>query len=316
MQPAVRRELTRRFADQHGVIGRPELRALGIDYHTERRRLLSGEWATAGKRVIRLSAAPVTPEQCLVAACIEAGKGAVASHQSAAWLWDLIDAPERHAVTLPRHVQGHVGWAEVHRPKDRPDRVIFRRGIPCTDSTRTLIDLAAVLAGDALDAALDKALASKVVTVSSLKQELERLGRPGRPGIRALRESLRQRGFVGAPNPSVLESRALRLLHQCGVRPLATEVRLGTRGRYRIDILVAPRIVVEVDGFAYHHTPEQKRHDEHRRNQLLLDGYLVLVYTWRDVTHDGQRVISEIRMALASARFGVKSGHGPVARAR
>lgn len=304
MQPGVGRELGRRFAAQHGVLARAELRALGVDFHNERRRLQSGDWARAGKRVVRLAAAPVTPQQRLMAACLEAGKGAVASHQSAAWLWGLIDAPARHAVTVPRGVRQTVAWADVHRPKDPPDAVLSRSGIPCTGVPRTLVDLAGVFTAGALDGALDRALASKLVTVPRLVSELERLARPGRPGIGPLRAALRRRGYVGAENPSVLESRTLRLLHVAGLRPLATEVRVGESGRYRIDILVAPRLVVEVDGFAYHHSPEQKSHDERRRNRLRLDGFFVLVYGWRDVTQDGQRVIAEIRAAIGDLSSG------------
>ena len=294
----------RRFAAQHGVVARVELRALGVDFHTERRRLKSGEWARAGKRVVRLSAAPVTPEQRLMAACLEAGKGSVASHQSAAWLWGLIGAPARHAITVPRGARQTVGWAEVHRPKDAPQGVISRSGIPCTTVQRTLVDLAGVLTSGGFDVALDRALASKLVTVPALMSELECLARPGRCGVGPLRAALRRRGYVGAPNPSVLESRTLRLLKMSGLRPLATEVRVGDGGRYRIDILVAPRLVVEVDGFAYHHSPEQKSQDERRRNRLRLEGFFVLVYGWRDVTQDGQRVTAEIRAAITDLSSG------------
>lgn len=300
-----RQELARRFAEQHGLVGRSELRALGIGFHVEQRRLRSGEWALLGTRVIRLVAAPVTHEQRLLAACIEAGAGAVASHQSAAWLWGLIGPPGRHAVTVPRSVKPRIGWAEVHRPKDPPERIELRSGIRCTSVTRTIVDLAGVLMSGALDEAVDRALASKLVTVPALTAELNRLARPGRTGVRPLRDLLSRRGYVGAPNPSVLESRGLRLLHLGGIRPLATEVRLGVGGQYRVDVLVAPRVIVEFDGFAYHHSSKQKEQDERRRNRLRLDGFFLLVYTWRDVLHDGRRVIAEIRSALADVNGGV-----------
>ncbi|MHB1931258.1 MAG: PDDEXK family nuclease, partial [Acidimicrobiales bacterium] len=61
-------------------------------------------------------------------------------------------------------------------------------------------------------------------------------------------------------------------------------------------------LFVEVDGYAYHHSPEQKANDERRRNRLRLDGNIVLVYTWRDVVGDGARVLNEIRRALATQR--------------
>ena len=43
---------------------------------------------------------------------------------------------------------------------------------------------------------------------------------------------------------------------------------------------------VEVDGYAYHWSPEQKRYDDARRNKLWLRGFTVLVYDWQ---RSGQR---------------------------
>jgi hypothetical protein len=38
-----------------------------------------------------------------------------------------------------------------------------------------------------------------------------------------------------------------------------------------------------------------------RRNRLFLSGTQVLVYTWRDITHDGHRVLAEVAHAMARA---------------
>jgi very-short-patch-repair endonuclease len=187
----------------------------------------------------------------------------------------------------------------VHRPVDYPQHVIIRRAIPCTNPLRTLVDLAAVCSADGLDDAIDRALAKRLLGVEAIEAEVRRLGRPGRSGVGHIRGALRRRGFTGAPHPSVLESRALRLLRQFGVEPLATEVRMGPEGRYRVDVLLAPNVVMEVDGFAYHWDPEQVAEDKRRRAQLRLKGMVVLEYTWRDIVYDRYRVIREVRQALA-----------------
>ena len=98
-----------------------------------------------------------------------------------------------------------------------------------------------------------------------------------------------------------MESKLLRLLKQHGIRPLGVEVRVWNEGRYRVDVAVSEDVLVETDGYAYHHTPEQKTEDERRRNRIRLTGKFVLVYTWRDVIHDGARVIAEIREAERQA---------------
>jgi very-short-patch-repair endonuclease len=56
--------------------------------------------------------------------------------------------------------------------------------------------------------------------------------------------------------------------------------------------------VIEVDGFAYHWSPEAKAYDEARRNRLRLGGSFLLVYSWRDICFDGRRVAQEALVAL------------------
>lgn len=299
MKDSDMRELLRRLSSQHGVIGRDEVRLLGIDSRMEQRRIASGEWERIGRHVIRSLAAPATGEQSLMAACIEAGPEAVASHQSAAWLWDLAPAPTRHSVTVPRARCIKVAWADVHRMGVGVVSPVHRRGVPATDPARTLVDFASVADQQVLDFAVDRALARRVVTVEGILAEIECESRSGRRGIRSLRESLRRRGLIGAPHPSVLESMLLRLLQRHGIVPIAVEVHIDAEGHYRVDAAVSDDVLVEVDGYAYHHSPEQKTEDERRRNRIRLSGRFLLVYTWRDVVHDGPRVVEEVRQALA-----------------
>lgn len=292
------RELRSRFAAQHGVIARAELRALGVDSRTERRRVVSGEWERMGNRVVRLAGAPRTPHQWLMAGCLEAGRSALASHDSAAWLWGLDRVPERHSLTVGRDITADVGWARVHRSRDWPVPGSLRFGIPCTNPLRTLIDLAALSSADTLDSALDRALATGLLTIQGVEAEICRLSRPGRRGVGTMRRALQRRGFVGAPHPSVLESKLIRLLRQHRIEPIAVEVRVGPDDRYRVDAALTADLLLEVDGYSHHHSPEQKTEDERRRNRIRLTGKFLLVYTWRDVIHDGGRVVAEICDAL------------------
>jgi very-short-patch-repair endonuclease len=70
---------------------------------------------------------------------------------------------------------------------------------------------------------------------------------------------------------------------------------------YRLDIQLGGGLFVELDGYAYHWSPEQKRYDDARRNKLRLLGYDILVYDWETVTKDGNRMAREIRAALANS---------------
>jgi very-short-patch-repair endonuclease len=295
------------------LVTQRDLRLLGVTAAEERRYRATGEWEVAAPGVYRLAGSPRTPHQDLLAACLACGLTEVASHQSAAWMWGLLDrCPDRHAVTVARTGRTRLPRVDLHRPVDYPAHVVSVANIPCTNPQRTLVDLASVCRSGTLDDAIDRALAKKLLTVEGIQAELGRLARQGRRGVAALRDNLNRRGFIGAPHPSVLESRTLRLLRQHQIAPLACEVKMGPDGRYRIDVLLALRVVMEVDGFAYHSDPEQVAEDKRRRTRLRLDGYIVLDYTWRDIVYDWRRVIRESLEAVALA----PDGTGAAAAAR
>jgi hypothetical protein len=176
-----------------------------------------------------------------------------------------------------------------------------RRGIPTTNPVVTLVDLAGGPEPFLLHEAVDSALAVRLVTVEGLLNAAARLARRGRRGPKQLVKHLEQRGFAGAPAPSVLESRALRLLAANRITVESCEVLVeGTR--YRLDIQLEGGLVVELDGYAYHWSPDQKRYDDARRNKLRVLGYEILVYDWQSVTRKQREMVGEIRAALALRR--------------
>jgi hypothetical protein len=252
--------------------------------------------------VVRLTGSPPSPEQDLMIALLEVAPSAFASHQSAAWLWDLIPVPDRHAVTVGPAVEWRPGRFDVHRRRGQAPAISFRRGIPTTNALRSIVDLAGVAAPSVVDDAVDRAVARRLVSVAGLRAELDRMSQRGRRGVGQLRWSLYRRGLREGPHPSVLEARFHRLLRSGGIAPVRVEVVAGTEGRYRIDALLDVGVAAEVDGHAYHSTPEQKAYDERRRNEIRMGGVFLLVYDWRAITHDGRRVLAECHQALA--RYG------------
>ena len=73
------------------------------------------------------------------------------------------------------------------------------------------------------------------------------------------------------------------------------EFNTSPDGEYRLDFAFPViKLAIEVDGYVWHFTPEHLQRDHARRNQLQRDGWVVLVYTWRDITADPARVVREI----------------------
>lgn len=307
------RQISARFRRQYGVAGRRELRALGVTAKYEHSRVQRGEWERPSPRVLRLAGSPRSPEQDLMVALIETGPAAVASHQSAAWLWGITPPPERHAVTVDLGTRWRAGPFDVHRLQGEPPSPSVRRNIPTTHPLRTLVDLAGVVAPNVLDDAVDRAIASKLVTVDGIQSELLRLSRQGRKGTGAMRAALTRRGLNEGPHPSVLEARFHRLLRTGGIKPISVEVVAGADGEYRIDSLVDEKVAVEVDGHVHHSTPEQKAYDERRRSEVRMSGTFLLVYDWRAVSFEGRRVLAEIHRAVAL--YGTAGPHAKLARA-
>jgi hypothetical protein len=263
-----------------------------------------------------LASWPPSPRRRLLAACL--ATGGFASHASAAWLWNLLDEePERPVVSVPngRHPRSSSRGRRpasldvvIHRTRDLPERSLSERhGIPTTNPLRSLVDLAGVSKVAVLDGAIDVALARRLVNVDALMAEARRLKRKGRRGPAQMIAALERRGFVGAPAPSVLESRALRLLAGAGVNVVNCETVVD-EGRYRLDIQLDDGLFIELDGYAYHWSPEHKRHDDARRNRLRLLGVEYLVYDWSavmtdTVMTDKGRFIREVKGALNTRAF-------------
>jgi very-short-patch-repair endonuclease len=273
-------------------------RELGLSTRQIAYRVRAGRWTRVSRGVYRVTSAPPSPRTRLVAGLAACGPGGVASHQSAAWLLGLIERPP------PRP---HVTVNGTRHPRP-PGVIIHRRvgtvpshsvgGLRCTTPARTLIDLAAVVEHPTLEAAVDRALSRRLVTVAQLDAATSPVRTTRRPGVAALRAHLIDRGDLGVPEPSVLESRMQRLFRQQRLPVPAAEVSWED-GRYRLDFAYPDRMVAaEVDGYAWHHSPEQVERDTARRNRLQAAGWTVLVYTWRQVIREPQRVAAEIRGSL------------------
>jgi very-short-patch-repair endonuclease len=277
------------------VISRREALAAGLTDGGIRSRLADRRWRTASPGVYVVAGTSPTPQRRLRLAITAAGPDAAASHRSAAWLWGLLDRPPtRPTVTVPANRRPRLPDVDLHRshlPFDSHER----RGLPCTGAARTLIDCATVLPPPALADLVDRALASRAMTVDRLAADLDDGRFRKLPGRVALRRCLEQRGMVGGPTPSVLESRTARLLRRHHLPIPRAEVVWGDQGQYRLDFAYPTiRLVVEVDGYAWHASPEQFARDHQRRNELVAAGWTLLTYGWRDVDGASARVAAEI----------------------
>jgi hypothetical protein len=293
-------------ARQGGVIARIQLLSLGLSAQAIDRRLRAGRLHRIHRGVYAVGHPLLSETGRRWAAVLACGADAVLSDRSAADAWGL-----RPSATATMHVsvgpltRVRLRGIVAHRRSLFGDEVTELEGLPLTTPARTLVDLAAGgLRGRQLEAALDRAAEPLRVDFGEIHRLLER--HAGRPGVPAL-GALLTRYAPGSINTlSVLEEIVLELCDEHGLpRPLVNAV---VEGKRRDFYWPHARLVVEADGFAYHHSPAALDDDRERDVRLTLAGFTVLRFTYAQCTRRRSYVRDSLLVALGGHLASVGDG--------
>jgi very-short-patch-repair endonuclease len=203
------------------------------------------------------------------------------------------------------HTKGRVAPKDlaVHRVQTLSDSdLVVVDGLRCTSATRTLLDLAAVVPYETLEAATMSALRYHTTSLSALGEQLERLG-PRRRGARAVRRLIADNAGL-RPAESVLEVKLSALLRSADFPPFERQIEVvGQDGRgYRIDAGWPDlRVGVEADGFEFHDNELRRKRDRRRVGAIEATGWQLLIVTWDDIVSTPERTIDRIRLAIQRA---------------
>lgn len=284
-------------AAQHGVISRRQLTAVGLGRSAIAHRVAQGRLHRLHRGVYLVGhevPARLAPEVAALLAC--SGAGAVLSHRTAATLWGVGPPTEGVDVTVVGRDCGRRAGVRVHRVRhlDTRDRALRER-LPITAPARTLLDLAEAIPPRDLERAVAEALVKKLTTEPQLERLLSRS--PGRRGTRPLRAILDQ--TKGPPiTRSEAERRLLDLIRAGQLPAPRTNAKVG---RYEVDFLwIRQRVVVEVDGYAFHSNRAAFERDRARDGDLQARGFAVLRLTWRQITDEPHRSLVRIAQVLAT----------------
>ncbi len=209
----------------------------------------------------------------------------------------------------------------IHRSRAlATDDVTDVDGIPVTSVARTLLDLATALSSRDLEYALDRAERLELFDVAAVEDVIARAR--GRHGTKALRVAIA--GWRPSDTRSELEARHLELVSGSGLPlPQVNVVLRGELHEHAVDAYwPASKLVVQLDGFAYHRTRRDRERDATTDADLELARYRVLRLTWDDIMVHAKRTVRRIRALQdrAAAVDGRRScgrtsgGHGRAGR--
>ena len=262
---------------QHGIADRDQALRAGLSRWQVEHRLASGTWQRVYPGVYATFSGPLSREARLWAAIRRAGPGAVLSHETAAEVHGIADAPLGSVI--------HVTVPLARRPtQHRPTRgiLVHRSGqsqtqflgpfmLPRTTVEDTVLDL--VAAAPTFDRAyswIARAVSKKLVTVAMLRATLARRRRVRwrQWVVDALEDT--ENGVY-----SSLERRYAKDVERAHGLPRSehqTRRLLDGKVQYRDNWYPGYNVVVEIDGPDYHQN-ERAQLDKDRDNRnLALDG--------------------------------------------
>jgi hypothetical protein len=163
---------------------------------------------------------------------------------------------------------------------------------------RLLVDLAGVCTEDELEAATHEVMRRRIAQPERTLRYIahERFARSS--GIAALRKILEE--LRNGVSESDLEMLASRLLQRYGLPRPRRQFRFRAAGReVRFDLAYPDeRVAIELDGYAWHSTPDHLRKANARQNATSFSHWLVLHFTWQDIRDRPLEVVLTVAEAL------------------
>ncbi|HEX2103825.1 MAG TPA: type IV toxin-antitoxin system AbiEi family antitoxin domain-containing protein [Solirubrobacteraceae bacterium] len=283
---------------QHGVVARRQLRELGLSDGAIANRVAAGRLHRLHHGVYALGHAVLGARGRWSAAVLAAGPNAFLSHAAAGALWELrASAAVIVDVTIVGGGSRKRAGLRIHRARDLTGQITMHEGIPVTTPARTTLDLAATLQRRPLERLLDQAENTRLTDVASL-DALAR-AHTGHRGAPRLLATLDTHAPGTTITKSELEERFLALCDHSGLpRP---RVNAWVEG-LEVDFLFPQqRLIVETDGYRFHHTREQFERDRHRDATLTRAGYRTLRFSHTQLTHEPTTAVATLRAAYRGA---------------
>jgi very-short-patch-repair endonuclease len=228
-----------------------------------------------------------------MAAVLACGPDALLSHNAAAALWDLRGVPSGPIdVTAPgkRRHAGIRSHTSCHPPQ------LIRAtvdAIPVTTLERTILDQARALSAQRLRTTLEQLQYRGVLHPERFTRHA------GHRGSAAVRGALATLTDDSPWTQSELERRFLELIRSAHLPE--PQVNVTVAGHVVDFCWPEQRLIVEVDGYAWHSGRRRFEADREKDVQLTLARYRVIRITYTRILHDAARLLTELRGLIGSA---------------
>jgi hypothetical protein len=250
--------------------------------------------------------APSSWRQGIMAALLSC-PGSVAACRTAGALYGLVGCQAREVEILVTRV--------VLR---RPNGIIIRRtnhldesdvtvvqGIPTTSPARTLLDLGAVMNVHTVRHALQDAVRKDLVSLAQLHEQLDRVGKRGRPGTAAFRAILDDDDKDPSELESPLEDALVQVIKSSGLPMPRTQFEVRDNGILiaRLDAAYPElKLGIEADGYEWHSARHDWVRDRRRQNELTCRDWTLLRFCFEDASRPAPFVAALQRLYLSRMR--------------
>ena len=283
---------------QHGVVMRAQLLDAGLSSRTIERRVERRQLHRLHRGVYSLGDPKPSVRGRWLAAVLACGQGAVLSHRSAASLWRLARQGNGPVEVTAAAGRRRLGIALHECGLHEADRAVVD-SIPVTSVARTLFDLAEEVDEQGLARAFEEADRLRLLEMRALEDVCARCrGRRALRPVQRLIEEAREPGWTR----SDLEERFAIFCREHELLPTDTNVELLG---HEVDALwIGERLVVELDGFAYHRHRAAFENDRAKDAAMQAAGYRVVRITDRRLEREPSAIAEELRRLLATPNDG------------
>lgn len=228
----------------------------------------------------------------------------VASHQSAAHLLAFPQLPRLvPTVTVASHTTHKFPGVMVRRSDDlQESHLTTVDGIRVTNIPTTVFALAGILPRKEFVSITEALIIAGRMKERHFERVVNELARRGKPGSRTARDFLEMRAG-GDPGATTLERKGRGILTSAGLPAPIPQYPIPWSPKRRFDdAYPEAKVALEWDSRAWHLQSAAMESDRRRDREAALHGWIVLRYTWKDITKRPAEIVATVASLLRERR--------------